>query len=139
MWEPSNPYPDRNILEYLPNVCPEQPQSGGAFCELHAKVVENQGYPSQLRPFLEKAGADPNCYTAAGRAKVQSLLKMISSQSQDHTVVETAQDAQGVGYLLRNREIVNAENLQVKSKEAGDCRKDIGEAPRLHRRCAIVQ
>ena len=138
MWEPKNPYPDRNILEYLPNVCPEQPASGSAFCELHAKMVEKQGYPSQLRPFLEKCGANTNSYSAAGRDKVKTVLEKISKENTDPSVVETAVEAQGVSYLLRNHDIANAENLQLKSKDAGDCRKDIGEAPRLHRRCASI-
>ena len=126
MWEPKNPYPDENIQEYIPNVCPEQPTSGGAFCELHAKMVQNLGYKSELRPFLEQCGANPNAYTPAGRDKVKSVLKSLSLKNTDATVGETVEDMQGVGYLLRNREIANADNFKVIPKEAGDCRKDIG-------------
>ena len=134
MWEPKNKYPDENIQEYLPNVCPEQPSSSGAFCDLHAKMVENLGYPSQLRSFLEKCGANPNCYTPAGREKVKSVLKRLSTENKDPNEGESAESMQGVGYLLRNREIANFDNFQVNPREAGDCRKDIGEATRLHRR-----
>ena len=101
MFEPKNTYPDENIQEYLPNVCPEQPTSGGAFCEEHAKIIEKQGYPSELRPFLEKCGANPAAYTAAGRKLVKAVLEKLSSDNLEPPVGETPEDVQGVGYLLR--------------------------------------
>ena len=136
MYEPKHPYPNENIEEYLPNVCPEQPTSGGAFCEEHAKLIRAQNYPTELRPFLEKCGANPNAYTAAGRNLVKSVLEKLSNDVPQ--VGETAEDVQGVGYLLRNRDFATAENFEVKPKEVGDCRKDIGEAPRLHRRFCLT-
>ena len=138
MWEPKNPYPDTDVQDYLPNACPEQPSSGSAFCENHSLAVEKMGYPSKLRPFLESCGANPNAYTDVGRAKVKTLLQKLAQDNGDPTVGLAVEDVQGVGYLLRNRGIASGDNFKVDSKEKGDCRKDIGEAPRLHRRFIYI-
>ena len=77
MWEPKNPNIDHNIKEFIPNVCPEQPLYGNAFCYNHGKMVENFGYPVGLRPFLEKCGANPTAYTKEGKAKVSLFHEFI--------------------------------------------------------------
>ena len=39
-----------------PAVCTATPAHGKAFCKEHCKFMEDHGYPSGLRPFLQKCG-----------------------------------------------------------------------------------
>ena len=146
MYEPKHNYPNEDIYEYLPNVCPEQPVSGSAFCKVHAEIVEKHGYSSKLRPFLEQCGANPSSYSAAGRQLVKSVLEDISKKNSEPDSSTTAGNVQGIRYLLRNKHLANKENFKTKEidvgnkvptkwwQQDGDCRKDIGEGTRLHRR-----
>ena len=139
MWEPKTLYPEQDIAEYVPNVCPEAPAYGKAFCKVHSKNVEKQGFPSELRDFLEKCGANPKLYNKEGKSKVKEVLLELSSKSENNDdVTKTVEDVQGTKYLLRNRQIANKENFKTEQNE-NDCRKDIGEAPRLHRRSRGVE
>ena len=146
MYGPKHNYPNKDIHEYLPNVCPEQPVSGSAFCKVYAESVERHGYFSQLRPFLEQCGANPNSYSAAGRQLVKSVLEDISKKNSEPDSSTTASNVQGISYLLRNKHLANEENFKTNVinvgnkvlkkwwQQDGDCRKDIGEGTRLHRR-----
>jgi hypothetical protein len=133
MWEPTFDYPEQDISDYIPNVCTEYPASGSAFCDHHAKIVENQGYPSDLRKFLEKCGATPSAYSKEGKSKVTKVLQSLSKHDPQ---TSTVGDAQGVTHFLRNKKIANKENFKSSDSE---CRKDIGENTRLHRRSRGVE
>ena len=139
MWEPTNKYPGQNISEYVPNACPLQPGAGSAFCDHHGKTVISCGYPSELRPFLKACGANPNAYTKEGKEKVLSVLKFIAQEKPDNDQIPTTEDEQGTGYFLRNKKMATKENLAEPLGNIGDCRKDIGEAKRLHRRSRGVE
>ena len=90
------------------------------FCDHLGKKVISCNYPSELRLFITTCGASPNAYTKEGGGKVLSI--------------PTTEDDQGTGYFLGNKKIATKENLVEPTGNAGDCRKDIGEAKRLHRR-----
>jgi hypothetical protein len=66
--------------DYLPNVCTSSPvpgiyivrvrkviipptSQGKAFCIEHAKLLEQNKYPTGLREFIKFCGCDPNKYT----------------------------------------------------------------------------
>ena len=97
MFDMIHKYPGQNIQEYLPNVCPEEPQYGNAFCSLHSVQVQRLGYPCELRPFLEKCGADPNSYTKEGKAKVKEVLTKLAKDTPVDLSAPSAEDAQGIG------------------------------------------
>ena len=113
---------------------------------MHAEIVEKHGYFSQLRSFLEQYGANPNSYSAAGRQLVKSVLEDISKRNSEPDRFTSADDVQGIRYLLRNKHLANEENFKTNEidvgnpvpkkwwQQDGDCRKDIGEGSRLHRR-----
>ena len=42
MWDCTSSYPEE-ITEYIPQVCPEEPEHGSAFCKVHTKLVESFG------------------------------------------------------------------------------------------------
>lgn len=37
----------------FPSVCPEEPQSGQAFCENHCAIATREGIPTKLNSFLD--------------------------------------------------------------------------------------
>ena len=39
-----------------PTICPLSPDRGHAFCKSHCIMAKAAGYPSELRPFLQKCG-----------------------------------------------------------------------------------
>ena len=130
-WCPQDKYPDQNILEAYPKVCAEEPAFGSAFCSAHSRLVETLGYPSQLRPFISKCGADPDAYTKEGKKMVKAVLQSLSKSKDTGGKTKSAEDAQGTEYLLRDRNISNQENFKM--TETGEsCRKDIGILHRLH-------
>ena len=140
MWEPKPRFNVQKPIENkYPNVCPEEPENLRAFCREHSKIVENHGYPSDLRKFLEKCGANPNAYSKEGKHKVKEVLLKISRDDTDGNKTDTVEETQGVKYLLRNRKITNTENFSAIEGTTEGCRKDIGEAPRLHRRSRGVE
>ena len=93
MWNPKNRYPAQNILKTYPNICPEQPAYGSAFCVQHSKTVEDLGYPSKLREFLTKCGANPNSYTKEGKALVSAELDKLTDKSTSQENTPSASDA----------------------------------------------
>ena len=127
MWNPKSRHPTQNILKTYPNVCSEQPAYGSAFCVEHSRTVEDLGYPSELRKFLEKCGANPNSYNKEGKAKVSAILDKLTEQSTNQENTASASDAQGTTYFLRNRQLANRENFSLREDAESDCRKDIGE------------
>ena len=130
-WSPQNKYPDQDILEEYPKVCSEEPAPGSGFCSVHSKIVESLEYPSELRKFIIKCGADPDAYTKEGKKKVKAVLKSLSRDVQGESTM-SAEDAQGTGYLLRNRLIANQDNFKMTDGPDDSCRKDIGIVHRLH-------
>ena len=132
MWNNKFAYP-QDIVQYLPNVCPEQPAHRKAFCAKHCKVVESLKKPSGLREFLKHCGADPNAYSIEGKSKVQNVLDSMSMKIPPNHNDKTFADVQGTGYLLRTKGISNQMNFKVvkDDEEEEDCRKDIGEVVKL--------
>ena len=128
MWSPQKE--DKEELGY-PNICAEQPAHGSAFCPAHSKVVENLGFPSQLRQFLIKCGANPTEYGKEGRRKVNSVLEALSRE-QATGLTETGADMQGISRLLENTELFNEDNAQM-AEVSTRCHKDIGDVYRLHK------
>ena len=139
LWNPKSQQPIQDILLAYPNVCAEQPAHASAFCHKHSKIVQELGYPSELRPFLEKCGANPNAYTKDGKAKVAAILDKLSLENTAEENTESAEDAQGIRYFLRNKQLANKENFMLSEDAEEDCRKDLGEVQRLHRRSRGVE
>ena len=131
LWRPQNRYSDQNIFEEYPNVCSEEPARGSAFCSSHSQIIEQLEYPTELRKFITKCGADPDAYTKEGKKKVRGVLEKLS-KTQDTKSTMSAEDAQGTSYFLRNRQISTKENFQTTDGPDDDCRKDIGILHRLH-------
>ena len=130
LWIPTVKYPDQNILEAYPNICSEEPAYGSAFCHAHSIIAESLGYPSQLRKFITKCGADPNSYTKEGREKVKSCLEKLGREN--FTQTKSAEDAQGTGHFLRDKTLANQDNFKMTDVPEESCRKDIGDVQRLH-------
>ena len=89
-----------------------------------------------MRDFLKSCGADPDAYSIEGKRKVKEVLASMPKEK-DSTRGKTFADVQGVGYLLRSKEICNKENFEVEEYSDPDqpaCRKDIGEVMTLQRR-----
>ena len=120
-----------SFLKGYPNVCSEEPAHGSAFCSSHSKIIEQLEYPTELRKFITKCGADPDAYTKEGKKKVRAVLEKLS-KTHDTKSTMSAEDAQGTSYFLRNRQISTKENFQTTDGPDDDCRKDIGILHRLH-------
>ena len=77
---------------------------------------------------------------------MKSVLEDISKKNSEPDSSTTASNVQGISYLLRNKHLANEENFKTNVinvgnkvlkkwwQQDGDCRKDIGEGTRLHRR-----
>ena len=65
-------------------------------------------------------------------------MTLSSKSDEGEDLTKKVEDVQGTKYLLRNRQIANKENFKTEQTE-NDCRKDIGESPRLHRRSRGVE
>ena len=131
-WRPQEKYSGQNILEEYPNVCSEEPVPGSAFCKDHTKIVESLEYPTQLKKFIQKCGADPDAYTKEGKKKVKAVLQGLSKLKDTQEKTSSGEDSQGTGYLLRNRQISNTDNFKMTEGSDDKCRKDIGVIHRLH-------
>ena len=129
MWNCSSSYPIE-ITEFVPQVCPQEPEYGSAFCTVHRKIVASLGRPTALREFLKSCGSNPEKYNKEELSKVSSVLKSMSENTQ--TQNKTCGEEQGTEYLLRNKKLVHNKNLQTLGEEE-DCRKDVGETVRLRR------
>lgn len=55
MWKVPVTVPGFGDVNY-PTICPSSPERGHAFCKSHCMMAKAAGYPSELRPFLEKCG-----------------------------------------------------------------------------------
>ena len=130
MWDNKFAYP-QDIVQYLPNVCPEQPASGKAFCTKHCTFVESIGKPSGLRAFIAYCGADPDGFSPEEKNKVGKVLEALAKLKPESNDDTTFADLQGVGYLLRSKDISNQTNFEVElepiENDEEDCRKDIGD------------
>ena len=126
MWDNRSSYPT-DLVDYIPNVCPEPPQDQKAFCVQHSIVVEELGRPSNLNDFITHCGVDPDALTKDGKGKMAAILDLMAKQAKDSPCVSNMCDIQGTGYLLRNRNIANKDNLTASKKDIEDCRKDTGE------------
>ena len=113
MWNPKKQGPIQDIMSLYPNVCTEQPAHASAFCAQHSKIVEELGYPSELRKFLEKCGANPNSYTKEGKLKVSKVLDQLSEESTQEETTNSAEDSQGIKYFLRNANLANKDNFLI--------------------------
>ena len=131
-WCRQRKYPDQNNFEEFPKVCAEEPAVGSAFCSAHSAIVESLGYPSQLRPFISKCGANPDAYTKEGKKKVKAVLQTMSKSTDTAGSTMSAEDAQGTEYLLSNHQISNEDNFKMTDDPDQKCRKDIGIVHRLH-------
>ena len=109
-------------------MCAEPPKSQSAFCEEHTALVESLGYPSKLRPFLEKCGVNANKYTKIEREKVRMHLETLSKRAEVKT--QTGSDIQGTTHLL-DKDLLTPEASDVTNEE-GVCPKNTGEIFRLH-------
>ena len=133
MWEPHKVGQNSQIFEWVPNVCAEQPTPGSAFCEVHSKAVKDLGFPTQLRDFILKCGADPSQYGKEGRTKVKQVLQEMSRhQATGLTETETGVDMQGITHLLADTGLVTRDNVEM-SEVSTKCHKDIGDVHRLHK------
>lgn len=61
-----------------PDVCPINPGYQSAFCQKHAKLVQNKGLPSKLRPFLDYCNKQNK-----GNVKLCSLFFKVITTSQN--------------------------------------------------------
>ena len=129
MWIPQDKYDGETIVESFPNVCALEPIHGSAFCSLHSRLVEGMGYPTQIREFIRRCQVDPGNYTKEGKNRVKSVLQSLS-RNQTENETESAEEAQGTSYLLRNRQIANNNNCEMTGQEGDKCRKDIGDIRR---------
>ena len=86
------------------------------------------GKPSNLSEFIKHCGADPSALTKDGKRNMDKVLKEMANQANNLNKKENdSNDAQGTGYLLRDRKISNTVNLKANKTSEDDCRKDTGE------------
>ena len=124
MWNNRASYPS-DILDYVPSVCPDSPKYGHAFCDKHIEASKALNVPTLLNDFIKFCGANPDSLNKDGRTKMSIVLETMSRMSKVRD--DKAVDAQGTGYLLRNRNIATKELLRDDKADRNDCRKDIGE------------
>ena len=79
MLDCSSAYPEE-ITEFVPQVCPEEPESGSAFCTSHRKMAASLGRPTKLREFLVSCGSDPDHYNKEEKKKVGDVLKTMAEK-----------------------------------------------------------
>ena len=65
-------YKLKDIQEYLPLVCMEEPAPNSAFCEVHSHIVQKFGHPIKVRDFIRSCQVDPTHYNTEGRKKVST-------------------------------------------------------------------
>ena len=132
-WCPKSQYPGQNLLDHFPNVCSESPAFRSAFCKVHKEIVESLGVPSQLRPFITHCGADPTSFTKEGQKLVKDVLQRLSDAYTGDLSTQTGDRAQGTSYLLHNRRLADAENLEMVGSADERCKKNTGEVHRLNK------
>ena len=72
MWDSSSEYP-KEITEFVPQVCPEEPEHGSAFCSVHTNAVKDLKLPTNVKEFIKSCGADPEKFTKEGKAIVDNV------------------------------------------------------------------
>ena len=133
-WIPSKKSYDQNIMDALPNVCAEEPESGSAFCSRHKEVIESMEYPSDLRGFIRSCGANPSSFTKEDKKRVKTVLESLSQcYAGERSTTETAADAQGTNYLILNRDLATASNFEMTEEVDDHCKKNIGQLQTLNK------
>ena len=94
--------------------------------------MESLEYPTQLKKFIQKCGAEPNAYTKEVKKMVKAVLQSLSKLKDTQERTSSAEDSQGTGYLLRNHQLSNTDNFKMTEGSDDMCRKDIGIIHRLH-------
>ena len=126
-WIPTSNYPDdQNLLQHLPNVCSQSPAFKSAFCKVHKQIIESFGYPSELRKFIDRCGADSTCFTKQGRLQVKSVLESLSKAYTGELSTQSGDEAQGTRYLLRDRTLATATNFEMTEPPEERCKKNTG-------------
>ena len=100
MWDNRTVYP-ASVTDFVPQVCPSEPEFGSAFCEIHARVVERLKKPSKLRPFLKSCGTDGVKVNKEDKSKIYSVLKEMALSTKNEG--QTVGMEQGTEYMLRNK------------------------------------
>ena len=118
-----------DISEYYPTVCTETPAFNSAFCSEHTRMVQESGFRTNIREFITDCGGDPNRYSKEERAKVNGVLKGLLQQQDG--VLPTAEEDQGVEFLLNNNEVLDPDILKPVEKEGG-CNKNTGLVFRMY-------
>ena len=75
MWDCSSAYP-KAITEFVPQVCPNEPEHAKAFCISHSRAAEKLGRPSGLRPFLKSCGTDGENVKKEDKNRINNVLKI---------------------------------------------------------------
>ena len=70
---------------------------------------------------------------------MSTVLDQLSELSTSEETRNSAEDSQGIKYFLRNANLANKDNFTLTEDAEDDCRKDIGEIQRLHRRSRGVE
>ena len=79
--------------------------SGQAFCGAHGEVIDQLGYPTALRDFLNScssvnAPVDPFNYTKSMKEKVDTVLRDISKKAgKPQGDIKSASDVQGYSFI----------------------------------------
>lgn len=128
MWDNRTEYP-ASVTEFVPQVCPSEPEYGSAFCNIHARAVEQLKRPSKLRPFLKSCGTDGQKVNKEDKSKIDSVLKEMALKT--NIKAQSVGVEQGTEEMLRNERLMNSKKLTL--EEVEDCRKDVGENVRLRR------
>ena len=82
MWDNQTAYP-ASVTDFVPQVCPSEPEFGSAFCKIHARTVEQLKRPSKLRPFLKSCGTDGLKVNKEDRSKIDRVLKEMASNTKN--------------------------------------------------------
>ena len=117
-----------DLHDYVPNVCTSSPAHNQAFCKEHCAIVKHMGYPTELREFLKSCardgeeGINPDNYTKGMQEKVDAVLHRICKNIPASSRFQTSVDAQGTGYLLRDRNLLTRANVEL-TGDGDDCNK----------------
>ena len=115
MWDMTSAYP-KEVTEFVPCVCPVQPEPGKAFCSEHSKASESLQRPSQLHAFLRSCGVRGEGQTKEQKKTVDSILKEMADLCKQRLMVSVG-DEQGTEQLMRNETLMSADNLKVEDDE----------------------
>ena len=101
---------------------------GKAFCASHCTKVAELGYPTDLKEFLRSCSnrnqtVDPEDYSKPMKQRVDEELKIIATKMEGSTItIQTATEAQGTSYLLRNTAFRDRRNFVLEGN-GEDCNK----------------